>query len=109
MERYLAPFVKELLQKKMILLMGPRQVGKTTLSKSLTQDVAYYNYDIKKDQKVFRELQWDRAARLVVFDELHKMKNWKLWLKGLYDDGLVKKQEFLITGSARLDIAKKNG
>lgn len=109
MERELAPYLHELIEKKMILLMGPRQVGKTTLAKGLTEDFAYYNYDIKKDLKVFKDLQWDHTKGLVIFDELHKMKNWKLWLKGIYDDGLANKQNFLITGSARLDIARKVG
>jgi predicted AAA+ superfamily ATPase len=89
--------------------MGPRQVGKTTLAKSLKKDFAYYNYDIKRDLKIFKDLEWDRAKQLVIFDELHKMKNWKLWLKGICDDNLDARQEFLVTGSARLDIAKKMG
>ncbi|MEO5968982.1 MAG: ATP-binding protein [Bdellovibrionia bacterium] len=109
MDRYLTPYIDELIKKKMILLMGPRQVGKTTLAKSLTQNHAYYNYDIKKDLKVFKDLQWDQSKSLVIFDELHKMKNWKLWLKGICDDNYLARQKFLITGSARLDIARKMG
>ena len=89
--------------------MGPRQVGQTTFSKSLTKSLAYYNYDIKKDLRVFRDQEWDRTKELVVFDELHKMKKWKLWLKGLYDEGAFKNQKVLVTGSARLDISKKMG
>jgi predicted AAA+ superfamily ATPase len=107
--RYLYTPISEMLQKKMILLMGPRQVGKTTLTKNLGLDFSYYNYDIKKDLKIFKSQEWDRSKELVIFDELHKMKNWKLWLKGLYDEGLTQKQKFLITGSARLDMAKKMG
>src|SRR5690606_20883865 len=95
--------------KKMILLMGPRQVGKTTLAKAVSKDFAYYNYDIKKDLRVFKNLEWDRDKSLVIFDELHKMKKWKLWLKGIYDADATKHQNFLITGSARLDIAKRMG
>jgi hypothetical protein len=45
---------------------------------------------------------------LVIFDELHKMKNWKSWLKGIYDTrGLT--PPMLVTGSARLDTARKVG
>lgn len=89
--------------------MGPRQVGKTTLAKSLSQDYGYYNYDIKSHARVFRSNEWDRDPRLVIFDELHKMKKWKLWLKGIYDEGALETQQFVVTGSARLDIAKKMG
>ncbi len=89
--------------------MGPRQVGKTTFSKQLFDSFAYYNYDIKSDLRVFRKQEWDRQPQLVIFDELHKMKKWKLWLKGLYDEGAFRKQKVLVTGSARLDISKKMG
>jgi hypothetical protein len=75
MERYLTKAVKETLGDKFILLMGPRQVGKTTLAKSIDPDGAYYNYDIRKDWKVFHEQDWDYSKKLIIFDELHKMKN----------------------------------
>jgi hypothetical protein len=84
MERYLSSDIKLLLKKKIVLLMGPRQVGKTTLSKSLVKDAANYNYDIKKDLQVFQRQEWDSNKDLVIFDELHKMKKWKLWLKGTH-------------------------
>lgn len=110
MERYLGSrLLSPFLKRKIVLLMGPRQVGKTTLAKSLSQDHAYYNYDIRKDIIVFQKQEWDRSRELVIFDELHKMKKWKLWLKGLYDEGLLRHQQILVTGSARLDVAKKMG
>ena len=109
MERYLQKAVNSHLHHKIVLLTGPRQVGKTTLAKSISKSCAYYNYDIKRDINVFKKQEWDRSKELVVFDELHKMKKWKLWLKGLYDDGLLQKQQILVTGSARLDLAKQMG
>lgn len=49
-----------------------------------------------------------RKKNLVVFDELHKMKGWKSWLKDIYDvEG--NHPAFLVTGSARLDTARKAG
>jgi predicted AAA+ superfamily ATPase len=109
MKRYLWDATHEFLGRKFLLITGPRQVGKTTLAKSLTKDFAYYNYDIKKDMRIFKDQNWDREKSLIVFDELHKMKKWKLWLKGIYDEGLTQQQQFVVTGSARLDIAKKMG
>lgn len=45
---------------------------------------------------------------LVIFDELHKMKNWKSWIKGIYDtEGNA--PPILVTGSARLETYKKGG
>ena len=65
------------LRTKMVLLAGPRQAGKTTLSKQLGLRFAYLNFDSAADRKVLRAQQWDRSAELVIFDELHKMRKWK--------------------------------
>ena len=99
--------LRELTQQKMVLLSGPRQVGKTSLAQSLFTDYAYYNYDIKEDYRVFQKNEWDKKSSFIIFDELHKMKKWKLWLKGIVDGG--RKNKILVTGSARLDVAKKVG
>lgn len=109
MDRRITPHILPYLSKKIVLLTGPRQVGKTTLAKAISEEAAYYNFDIKSDAKVFLDQEWDRQAKLVIFDELHKMKKWKLWLKGLSDRGDFRNQRLLVTGSARLDIAKKMG
>ena len=52
--------------------------------------------------------QLDAAKDLWIFDEIHKYRLWKAWLKGL-DDEFGEKYKFLVTGSARLDIFKKGG
>ena len=109
MERLLGPHLRQLLAKKMGILTGPRQVGKTTLARHLGIPHAYYNYDVERDRRVFRHQEWDRELPLVVFDELHKMRKWKLWLKGVYDDDPSLPQKILVTGSARLDMARKVG
>jgi len=109
MHRSLERSVRTYWDKKIILLSGPRQVGKTTLAKSLSTDFAYYNYDIKKDLKIFKDQDWDRSKSLVIFDEIHKMKKWKLWLKGIFDEGALQKQKIVVTGSARLDISRRVG
>lgn len=109
MQRYLRKPLLDLLGSKILLLSGPRQVGKTTLCRNLVPSLAYYNFDIKKDLKVFRDQEWDRTTDVVVFDELHKMKKWKQWLKGLYDEDPKRKQQIIVTGSARLEALKKVG
>ncbi len=108
-KRYLETQLLEYSKNKIIILSGPRQVGKTTLSKQLISDFSYYNYDIKDDFRVFQNNEWQKDSALVIFDELQKKKNWKLWLKGLFDEGHLKKQAILVTGSARLDLSKKVG
>jgi predicted AAA+ superfamily ATPase len=45
---------------------------------------------------------------LVVFDEIHKYKDWKNYLKGVYDQ-FHGSYQFLVSGSGRLDIYQKGG
>ncbi len=108
MDRYLSKYIQEDLTKKIVLVTGPRQVGKTTLSKMLCKSFDYFNHDHPEDRLALLERSWDRQKSLIIFDELHKLKNWKSWLKGIYDkEGLV--PSILVTGSARLDTYKKVG
>lgn len=109
MERSLSKPILQNLGPKITILTGPRQVGKTTIAKDLSKSVSYYNYDIKKDINVFLKNQWDKSTEVVIFDEIHKMKKWKLWLKGHFDDDQFKDQFAVVTGSARLSQLKKVG
>jgi predicted AAA+ superfamily ATPase len=108
MERGCCQSIKRDLENRIVLLSGPRQVGKTTLSKMLFERFEYLNHDFVEHRLEIRERSWDREVDLLVLDELHKMKNWKSWLKGIYDvEG--SRPRILVTGSARLDIARKMG
>ncbi len=108
MERYLKEYVQEDLDKKIILLTGPRQTGKTTLSRMLKGEFDYFNFDNIDDRVSLHEKSWDRSKPLIIFDELHKLKNWKSWLKGIYDtEGIP--PSIVVTGSAKLDTYKKVG
>lgn len=108
MKRYLEKYLLEDLLYKIVLLTGPRQVGKTTLSKALLSNYDYLNFDDPEDRIDLLGRSWDRKKSLVIFDELHKMKNWKSWLKGIYDKEGVS-PSLLVTGSARLDSYRKVG
>ena len=108
MKRYLEKLICKDLEEKIVLLSGPRQVGKTTLSKQLTTPHVYLNYDAAADRRIIHAREWDRDAELLIFDELHKMKKWKSWIKGIYDTEGVS-PSLLVTGSARLDIYRKGG
>ncbi len=97
----------------MLLLSGPRQVGKTTLVTSMIcpKKEAYFNWD---DRKVRRLYQKDSDffasadSEWICFDEIHKRPQWKDILKGIYD---VHKDRFrfVVTGSARLETFRKSG
>jgi predicted AAA+ superfamily ATPase len=108
MERILKSPILQDLSKKIVLISGPRQSGKTTLAKMLLSDYDYLNYDEAEHRLLLQEKSWDRKKELIIFDELHKMKKWKSWLKGIYDvEGL--KPKIVVTGSSRLDTIKKVG
>ena len=107
-ERSLRTALEDSLKDKITLLTGPRQVGKTYLSKMIYKKFEYLNFDEITHRKIISKKMWDKEAKLVIFDEIHKMKNWKRWLKGIYDvDGIP--PQLLVTGSARMDIYRRGG
>lgn len=109
--RYLEEPILNDLNKKMVFLVGPRQVGKTTLALSLLQEFGagtYYLWDNREDRRAILKGQWPLGKALVVLDELHKYRPWKGWLKGEYDKQR-ERLRFLITGSARMDVYRKGG
>jgi len=111
MKRYVDHRIRQDLQKKMVVLTGPRQVGKTTLGQQLLAEFSggqYLNYDVMTHRKVIQAQGWRQSAPLLVFDEIHKMTEWKSWLKGVYD-GKAPGQSVFITGSARMDTFRQTG
>jgi len=107
-KRLLLPYLKKYIKKKILLISGPRQSGKTTLAKMISKNYDYVNFDNVKDRIILEEQTWDRSKQYIIFDELHKKRKWKSWLKGIYDsEGLT--PGLLVTGSAKLDVYKKAG
>jgi len=106
--RYLVPQVRRDLGRKMVLMAGPRQVGKTTLALSLPgAQAGYLSWDIASHRERILKRQLP-PSRLWIFDEIHKYRSWRNWLKGLYD-GRRAGQQILVTGSARLDFYRFGG
>ena len=111
MQRYLTSSILSDLGKKMVVLTGPRQVGKTTLAKAIQQHYQrpqYLNWDISDDRRILMAESWSPRADLLVMDEIHKMPEWKAYLKGVYD-GLAGHQSLLVTGSARMETFRQGG
>jgi uncharacterized protein len=107
------------MDKSMVFLAGPRQAGKTTLAKHIARSFTnslYFNWDIADHKALFYQKRTffeeierrDSSTPLIIFDEIHKFKDWKNYLKGVYDqfhDGF----QFLVSGSGRLDMYQKGG
>ncbi len=87
-------------------------MGKTTLAKHLLEssfpDGRYFNWDYSDDRQDLLAGKWVNDAGLIIFDELHKYRDWKNWIKGIYDTNETSSQ-FLVTGSARLDVYRRGG
>ena len=102
--------------RQMIMLSGPRQVGKTTTCKELSDH--YFNWDRREDRELLLRGEDALAEEIglnvrttkspfVVFDELHHYPKWKQFLKG-YFDTYGENSHTIITGSARFDLYKRS-
>ena len=61
------------LKRKMVFVGGPRQVGETTLAKSLIRDQRQYlNWDFLEDRAIIKKHTLDPQLKLIILDELHK-------------------------------------
>ncbi|MDA0767582.1 MAG: AAA family ATPase [Verrucomicrobia bacterium] len=113
MRRDMLPILLADLEEKMVFLGGPRQVGKTTLALSLLNDAkathpAYLSWDDLADRKLLLAGALPADQKLLVFDEIHKYRQWRGLIKGIYDKQRGTRK-ILVTGSARLDHYRKGG
>ena len=105
--------------RQMAMLVGPRQVGKTTSSRASAPDHRYYTWDRQTDRQLL-VAGADRLAedlgvhalsaerRCVVLDEIHKYRRWKDFLKGFFDV-YGDRTRLIVTGSARLGHFRRGG
>ena len=110
-DRSLAHAIRRDLGRKLVVLTGARQSGKTTLARQLMngfEPAQYLNWDVPTDRSLIVDHAWSTKARLLVFDEIHKMREWKTFLKGAWD-GRSPGQAMLVTGSARMDTFRQGG
>ena len=101
--------------KKAILIFGPRQVGKTTLTKALAESLSipfeYFNGDnmMTKNLWTINNIEALKQSfgnkKLVILDEAQMIEQIGLILKQLIDSEL--EIQFIITGSSSLTIADK--
>jgi predicted AAA+ superfamily ATPase len=115
-------FDPELNAGKMVFLTGPRQVGKTTFAKEWLKgsgmEDMYFNWDdpsvareYRRNPLTFKNLideKYRRSPVPIVFDEIHKQRDWRNILKGFYDTN-KDRMTLLVTGSARLGLYRKTG
>ena len=108
--------------RQMAFLIGPRQVGKTTIGRNNLKEKgnnAYLNWDeeihreviLAGTKRILEFFHLDIATpqkKIIIFDELHKYRHWRNFLKGFFDIN-EKNIHILVTGSARLDAFRYGG
>jgi predicted AAA+ superfamily ATPase len=116
--RLVTPRVEEALRRQAaVALIGPRQVGKTTLALEIgkAREALYLDLEDSDDRNrlanpaLFLENAEDR---LVILDEIHRMPELFQTLRGVIDKGRRKQKgtgRFLILGSASLDLLRQSG
>lgn len=100
-------------ERKVIIIYGPRQAGKTTLIKALLDDSGnkyeYFTGDDLYAQSIFSKNELEKLKRalkngIVVIDEAQKIENIGLSLKLIFDN---LPQKIIASGSASFDLANK--
>lgn len=100
-----------------VALIGPRQVGKTTLAKTIAESQGGLHLDLESpqdrtklaDPELFLRQYTDR---LIILDEIHRVPELFQPLRGIIDEGRRNKQgtgRFLLLGSASMDLLKQSG
>lgn len=103
----------------MAFVVGPRQVGKTTVCRTFRDGARIFNWDDEDDRRnitrgtaaIAELLGLDRLRDerpVVVFDELHKYRRWRTFLKGFFDH-YAEELSIVVTGSSLLDFCRKGG
>jgi predicted AAA+ superfamily ATPase len=100
-----------------VALLGPRQVGKTTLAHTVAEqtDALYLDLEAREDREKLRDPALFLRAyedRLVILDEIHRAPELFQALRGLIDQGRRRGRRygrFLMLGSAAIDLLRQSG
>jgi predicted AAA+ superfamily ATPase len=100
-----------------VALLGPRQVGKTTLAQEIgdTRPSIYLDLESSADRAKLADPEAYLASHeneLVILDEVHRVPELFQSLRGLIDRGRRKGKKagrFLLLGSASVDLLQQSG
>jgi predicted AAA+ superfamily ATPase len=100
-----------------VVLLGPRQVGKTTLALEIAelQPSVYLDLEDETDlAKLADPVRYfaDHERELMILDEVHRLPELFQTLRGVIDRGRRKGRpngQFLLLGSASMDLLRQSG
>ena len=100
-----------------VALLGPRQVGKTTLAGLIAEERAsvYLDLEVAADREKLSDAALYLSGhedKLVILDEVHRAPELFQTLRGLIDQGRrrgIRAGRFLLLGSASIDLLKQSG
>jgi len=116
--RALSQVRKALGRQAAVALIGPRQVGKTTLAHEIAKssgDALYLDLEAREDREKLNDPALFLRAyedRLIILDEIHRAPELFSVLRGLIDQGRrrgLRHGRFLILGSASIDLLRQSG
>lgn len=116
MQRHLDSKIKEHFNKykQVLILLGSRQVGKTTLVKKIFEDADYFLVDNEPIKKIFETYDIEtyktlinKDSKKIIIDEIHLLENPGRAIKIIYDQ--VEEIKIIITGSSSFHIKNKTG
>ena len=100
-----------------VAILGPRQVGKTTLAKKIGRDVGSIYLDLENPHDI-EKLEdpggylSQHSAELVILDEVQRLPGIFQILRGLIDEGIesgIACGQFLLLGSASIELLRQSG
>ncbi len=113
--------LNEMEREDMFILIGPRQIGKTTMLQNLERTLKnrgektlFFNLDFESDRKFFDsqdillskiELEIGKRKAYIFADEIQRKENAGLFLKGIYDKKFPYK--WILSGSGSLELKEK--
>ncbi len=113
----LARLTDEVQHSPAVALLGPRQVGKTTLAHQAAQSVPsiYLDLESERDRAKLSQPELylaDHLDKLVILDEVHRAPGLFPVLRGLIDQARRQGKragQYLLLGSASLDLLQQSG